>query len=99
MELSKSFNDENDNQHIFMSDDTEHEWTWEAAFYSENKKLLDQEIKVQNGAQYLFHKQDYGPVLGKMLNNKVEIAYQMLTDENEYNIPSYIKDALKWIKE
>lgn len=34
-----------------------------------------------------------------MLNNKVEIAYQMLTDENEYNIPSYIKDALKWIKE
>lgn len=60
---------------------------------------MDQEIKVQNGAQYLFHKQDYGSVLGKMLNNKVEIAYQMLTDENEYNIPSYIKDALKWIKE
>lgn len=99
VESSKSFNDENDNQHIFMSDDTEHEWTWEAAFYSENNELLDQEIKVQNGAQYLFHKQDYGPVLGKMLNNKVEIAYQMLTDEIEYNIPSYIKDALKWIKE
>ncbi len=81
-----------------MSDDTEHEWTWEAAFYSENNELLDQEIKVQNGAQYLFHKQDYGPVLGKMLNNKVEIAYQMLTDEIEYNIPKLYKGCIKMDK-
>lgn len=99
IESSKKFNDQNANKHIFMSNDTENEWTWEAAFYSENKELLDKIIEVQNGAKYLFHNKDYGPVLGKMLNNKVEIAYQMLTDDNEYKIPNYIKDALKWVKE
>ena len=43
--------------------------------------------------------EDYGVVLGKMLNDKVDIAYQMLTSGKVFEVPQYIKDAIAWINE
>lgn len=74
------FNQSNTLQHIFMGK-TVDEWTWEACIYKENKAVLDGMITVQAGAEYKFHGKDYGVVLGKMLNHKVDVAYQMLISD------------------
>ena len=92
------FNRMNTLQHIFMGASVE-EWTWEVCIYKENKDALDEMIAVQKGAEYKFHGKDYGAVLGKMLNNKVDVAYQMLTSNITFKAPQYIKDAIEWIKE
>ena len=95
----KKYNESNNFTHIFMANDLEKEWTWEAAIYSANKNVLDELIKVQDNSDYLFHGKDYGKTLGKMLNNKVETAYKMLLSEKKITIPDYVKEALEWIKE
>lgn len=51
-------------------------------------------IQVQDGAEYLFHRTNYGQVLGKMLNNKVDTAYQMLISEEDFVIPGYVEEVL-----
>ena len=79
-----------------MADDIKR-WTWEDCIYELNKETLDKLIKVRPGAKYLFHDVDYGPVLGKMLNNKVDVAYLMLTSGETFAAPQYVKDALTWI--
>ena len=55
-------------------------------------------IEVQAKANYLFHDKDYGQVLGKMLNNKVESAYIMLLSGKDFVIPQYVKDAIEWLR-
>lgn len=75
------------------------EWTWEACIYKENKDVLDGMITVEAGAEYKFHGKDYGVILGKMLNNKVDVAYQMLTSGATFVVPQYIKDAIEWLRE
>lgn len=95
---SADFNLTNFVQHIFMGATTD-EWTWEVCVYNINKATLNGMIKVQAGAKYLFHEKDYGAVLGKMLNNKVDTAYQMLTSGEKFDVPQYIKDAIAWINE
>lgn len=92
-----SFNQVNSLQHIFMGA-TVDEWTWEACVYKENKTILDGMIDVQAGATYKFHDKDYGAVLGKMLNSKVDVAYQMLTSGKTFAVPQYIKDAIEWLR-
>lgn len=92
----KEFNKNNANQHIFMDEDTNN-WTWEKCIYELNKDYFDNEIQVRNNVEYLFHGVDYGKVLGKMLNNKVETAYQILCKEHELCIPTYVEEAIKWI--
>ena len=92
-----TFNKTTTLQHIFLGTTTE-DWTWEACLYTLNKEALDEMIEVQPGADYLFHKKDYGQVLGKMLNNKVETAYKMLLSETVFEIPQYIKDAIEWLR-
>ena len=92
------FNNAHTLQHIYMADDVER-WTWEDCIYELNKVKLDKLIKVQPGAKYLFHEKDYGPVLGKMLNNKVDVAYQMLTSGEVFAAPQHVKDAITWISE
>ena len=84
-------------QHIFLGATTD-DWTGEACLYNLNKAALDGMIEVQAGADYLFHKNDYGQVLGKMLNNKVETAYKMLISGVEFEVPQYIKDAFEWLR-
>lgn len=93
-----SFNQANNLQHIFMGATVE-DWTWEVCIYKENIDMLDGMIDVQEGAAYKFHDTDYGPVLGKMLNHKVDVAYQMLTSNKTFAVPQYIKDAIVWLSE
>lgn len=84
-------------QHIYMGS-TVDDWTWEACIYNLNKSVLDGMIEVEEGADYLFHKKDYGQVLGKMLNNKVETAYKMLLSGTNFEVPQYVKDAIEWLR-
>lgn len=93
---AETFNQNHDLQHIFMGATTD-DWTWEICVYNVNKEILDEMIGVQNGAKYLFHDKDYGAVPGKMLNNKVDTAYKMLTSGSVFEVPQYIKDAIEWI--
>lgn len=96
---ANKFNQSNILQHIFMSTSVD-EWTWEVCLYKENKEILDGIINVQAGAKYKFNGKDYNNVLGKMLNHKVDVAYQMLTSKDiTFVIPQYIKDAIEWLKE
>ena len=92
-----TFNKTNTLQHIFLGTTTD-DWTWEACLYNLNQTALDGMIEVQAGADYLFHKKDYGQVLGKMLNNKVETAYKMLLSKTAFEVPQYIKDAIEWLR-
>lgn len=97
-EFMNNYNQVNVDRHIFMDSDLNN-WTWEACFYNLNSSFLESKIEVEEKAQYLFHKTDYGKVLGKMLNNKAEIAYKMLDWIEELIIPKYIKDMIEWINE
>ncbi len=90
------FNRSNLLQHIFMADSTD-DWTWEICIYHANTTLLDRIIKVRAGAEYLFHGESYGATPGKMLNNKVDVAYQMLTSGEIFEVPQYVKDAIEWL--
>ena len=91
------FNVDNVLQHIFMSTTTD-EWTWEVCLYNLNKKVLDGMIETQEKADYLYNQKDYGKVLGKMLNNKVEVAYKMLVSGKKFSVPQYVKDAIEWLR-
>lgn len=93
---ASTFNDSNEMQHIFLGYSVD-DWTWEACIYKLNRVKLDSMIKVQAGAKYLVHGIEYEQVLGKMLNKKVETAYQMLTSGVSFEIPQYVKDAIKWL--
>lgn len=99
LDYMNAYNAKNQRSHIFMSDDVgAGGWTWEANIYSLNKDLIESSIMLQGGAQYLFHGRDYGLYLGKMLNNKVETAYQLLPKIGELQCPQYVKDAFEWIR-
>ena len=80
-------------------DESLNNWTWESCFYKLNSAKLDELIDTEAGADYLFHGQNYGKTLGKMLNNKVDTAFIMYNSNYSFVIPEYIKEALKWIKE
>lgn len=95
---ANEFNQHNKKQHVFMGATME-DWTWEACVYNCNKEKLDTMIQVQDGAEYLFHRTNYGQVLGKMLNNKVDTAYQMLISEEDFVIPGYVEEAIEWLNE
>lgn len=92
------FNNEHEKIKIFMDESTEN-WTWESCFYNLNGEKLDELVVTEDGAKYLFHGQDYGKTLGKMLNNKVDTAFIMYNSEYSFKIPDYIKKAFEWIKE
>ena len=95
--FANKYNEENTLQHIYMADSTD-DWTWEICMYNVNQAVLDKMIKVQAGAEYKYHGESYGAVPGKMLNNKVDVAYQMLTSGTVFEIPQYVKDAIEWLR-
>jgi len=95
---AEKFNEKNTNQHVYMDQDVNN-WTWEVCLYNLNKQLLEDVIEVRDDADYLVHGNNYGKVLGKMLNNKVLTAYQLLTLEKDFKIPQYVKDAILWLNE
>ena len=78
---------------------TTDDWTWEACILAINEEELEDIVKVIDNFRYLFHGKDYGPVLGKMLNNKVDTAYEMLTSEKVSAVPQYVQDAIAWLGE
>lgn len=95
----KTYNAENEQSHVFMSSDVGADgWTWETNIYSLNRALIEGIITLHEGAQYLFHERDYGLFIGKMLNSKVETAYQLLPKAGELQCPQYVKDAFEWIR-
>lgn len=95
---AKEYNQENDNIHIYM-DDCTNNWTWEVCLYRLNKDLLDSKIEINPKKDYKFNGEEMeSKVLGKMLNNKVEIAYMIETNNLEYNIPQYVKEAMEWVR-
>lgn len=91
-----NYNNSHEDQHVFMCQATEG-WTWEKCFYDANKEALDILIEVRPKAKYLFHGKDCTPVLGKMLNNKADVAYQMLMAETKFTVPQYVQDAIAWL--
>lgn len=93
-----NYNNEHQNQHIFLDSNTDN-WTWEKCFYALNQEILNKLIEIDENANYLFHGKNYGKVLGKMLNNKVDTAYMMLDLGIDFKIPQYIQDAIKWLSE
>lgn len=93
-----NYNNGHQNQHIFLDNNTDN-WTWEKCFYILNQETLNRLITVDENADYLFNGNNYGKVLGKMLNNKVDTAYAMLNSEFNFVIPQYIQDAIKWLNE
>ena len=93
---ASTFNNVHSLQHVFMACDVKG-WTWETCIYELNQAKLEDLIEVQAGAKYLYHEKDYGSVLGKMLNNKVDVAYSMLTSGEDFAAPQYVKEAITWI--
>lgn len=95
---SNSFNKQNIKQHIFMGATTD-DWTWEVALLNCNDyELMKQLAQPKPGAKYLVHKQQFDPVLGKMLKNKVQFAYDVVTRGTDLNCPEYVKEAIEWIR-
>lgn len=95
----KKINEKCSNQRIFIESDI-NIWTWEVAIYYENEEKLKSIIDVKN-SEYEFKGESYkeNPYLGKMLNNKVDVALEMLKDDyNNWKIPNYVKEALEWIR-
>lgn len=98
------FNEVHKHQHIFMDESTDN-WTWEVCVYNENKSKkgnkeeLDKLINADPSCNYLFHEKDCSKEIGKMLNNKVDIANKMLNSEYKFSIPKYVEVAIEWLKE
>lgn len=89
---------EGENIKIFMGQDINEQWTWEACIYQKNRDQLCELIKVDPKAEYKFNGASYGQVLGKMLNNKVETAYTMLNSGKSWEAPDYLIEAFKWVR-
>lgn len=97
IDKTQSENKQHQEYNIFMDSDVNN-WTWEVCLYNLNKVVLDKAIEVKDDANYLFHGVDYGSkVLGRMLNNKVEIAYYLIKKQIDFEIPQYVKDAIEWL--
>ncbi len=98
IEKAKEYNKKHELRHIFTAESVD-EWTWEICIYKSNQSILDRIIQVKDGADYLFNGEDYGRIQGKMLNSKVDVAYQMLTSGEVFEVPQYVEEAIKWISE
>ena len=94
-----NYNKQHDNIKIYMDSNVQ-KWTWEVCFYKLNVDKLKKIIEIEDGAKYSYKGISYEsePVLGKMLNNKSETAYKVYTADKEFKYPSYVEEALKWIK-
>ena len=67
-------------------------------FYNANKQKLDRLIKTTKDADYKVHGElCESKVLGKMLNDKVDSAYQMQNSGISFEVPQYVKDAILWL--
>lgn len=74
----------NPNIRVFYETDDEKQ-TFEIILYADNQALCDT----------LF----VSPALDYMLNNKTEIAYKLLSQDDQMVVPDYIKKGIEWIRE
>ena len=83
---------------IFMPESTD-DWTFEVSLYNRNKDKLDKFIKTKAGSKYPYKGREIGTVqLRKMLRDKVETAYDLVSQEVELVIPEYIEEAIEWLR-
>lgn len=73
-----------DNIKVFYEEDNLKN-TFEVVLYNDNKELCDR-LFGTDAQKYMLH-------------NKTEAAYTLLINDESINIPSYIKEAIEWIKE
>lgn len=101
IEEIKKYNSTHELQRIFTDSDIKN-FTWEVCLYMLNEGKLKEIIEVEQGSKYKFKGTDYSseglPHLGKMLNNKVDVAYQMVKEDYGWNIPKYVSEGMKWIR-
>ena len=75
----------------FFSDKNVDNYTFEVSLYNYNKELLES-IDLTSSSNILLF----------MLNNKSESSYRLLkmidNGDIDLNVPLYIEDAFKWIK-
>lgn len=100
IQKSKTFNNENENIHIFMSDDI-NEFTWEVCLFNKNEDVLIENIEIDPNAKYEYVSHPKLDVhLRKMLNNKADTAYDILTNDSlQLDPPDYVQEAIKWLND
>ena len=93
------YNQLHNNIKIYMDSNMQN-WTWEVCLYNLNASELKNIIEIEDGAKYSYKGISYEdkPVLGKMLNNKSDTAYKIYMSNKEFKYPSYVTEALEWIK-
>lgn len=99
IEESKKFNEKHVNIKIFMPNDIK-EYTWEVAIKKLNTKKIERLIHLQEFAKYLVKGEELeDKYLAYMLNHKVDVALKMANSGEKYDIPNYLEELFKWIKE
>lgn len=76
-------------------------FTWEKCLLEKNRNNKDfmKLINLSPNAQYKVGGKDpETKELGYMLNHKVEFAFSIINSNIETDVPTYVKEALKWIK-
>ena len=81
-----------------FSDEDLNNWTFEVAFYNENTELFD-EIYKDKKTTAEYKGQELSKACAHMLKNKTENAIYIEDNIDELNIPAYLREAVKWIKE
>ncbi|MBR1721914.1 MAG: AAA family ATPase [Treponema sp.] len=98
--IAEEFNKNTEKQHIFMGKNIT-DWTWEVCLYHKNKEILDKIFTPARNAKYLIHGKIEPETqnLGKMLSDKAEAAYKIITTEEPLNLvlPDYVEEAIKWL--
>ena len=98
----KDFNTKYNDKNIRIFSDNEKEnWTWEVSLYNLNKETLETKIPLQKEVIYSYKcgNNEYTGCLGKMLNNKVDIAYLIANDNDiKLTYPEYFKECIEWIR-
>lgn len=75
--------------------------TFEVCLYNDNKKLINNNLKLQTGAKYEHDYANGDLYLGRMLNDKTGTALELINNPafiNDMVVPQYIKDALAFIR-
>lgn len=95
----EEFNQNNKNIQIFTDSNVDN-WTWEVCLYNLNKDILKEKIPLKENAKYLYECKNatYEGCLGKMLNQKTEVAYFLIKEDISLNYPKYIEECIKWIR-
>ena len=94
-----TYNSSNTTSKIFTPSSIE-EYTWEVSLKKENEILIDELVKIKPDAKYKINGIELeDKKLAYMLLNKVDTSMQLINSQKQINIPNYLKELFKWIKE